>query len=680
MCFFHTLALADGAPGGSAPATPGGPGARPATGLDLSLRDPQVRPQDDLYAYTSGRWLRDTELPADRARYGAFDQLRDQSELQVRAIIEDLAARQAPAGSNARKVGDLYRSFMDETTIEALGTKPLQPLFARIDALQDRADLPALLGELLALDIPQPVGFYVAQDDRDSTTYRVQLTQNGLGLPDRDYYLKDDDARLKQVLKDYQAHIAAVFRHLGEADPDAQAERVVNFETVLAKYQLSRAELRDPVARYHRMTLAEADALAPRMGLAAILKAAGVPLQRDDALLVVTPEFFSGVGQAWPHLPLDTLRSYLKWQVARTLMPLLDRASVDLSFSFYGKTLRGIPENRPRWKRGVELVEHSLGEAVGEEYVHRHFSPVAKARMDALVGQLLAAYRERIDHLDWLGPDTRKAAQEKLAQYTVKIGYPTRWRDYSGLEVVAGDLVGNRNRSVRFENAYDLAKLGHPVDREEWHMTPQTVNAYYNPSLNEIVFPAAILQPPFFNADADDAVNYGAIGAVIGHEISHGFDDQGAQYDGQGNLRDWWTAQDHATFAARTGKLVAQYERYAPVPGYPVNGRLTLGENIADNSGLSIAYKAYHRSLGGKPAPVLEGLTGDQRLYMGWATVWRAKVRDSESIRLVKVDPHAPAAVRGNGTLVNQAGFYEAFGVKPGDKLYVAPEDRVDLW
>ncbi len=666
MCFFHAEAQAD-APKGS--------------GLDLSYVDAAVRPQDDLYRHLSGKWLRDEPLPGDRARYGSFDKLADDAELKTRAIIEDFASRSdLPAGSDGRKIADLYHSFMDEATIEKLDSKPLLALFRHIDQTHDRAHLPQLMGDLSDRGITLPIAPGVSQDERNSTQYAVHVFQDGLGLPDRDYYLKDDDARLLEVRKAYEAYIVQVLTMLKQPAPAAAAKRILAIETLLAKAQITKVALRDPVKTYNKMSLADLKLIAPAYGWEEFFKAAGIPLQHVQEIIVGTPSFFEDTTKAWAELPMTDIRLYLKWQAARAMSPLLSKRFEQAHFDFYGKALRGIPENRPRWKRAVELVQRGLGESVGREYVERHFPPQAKARMDELVANLMTAYRQSIDGLTWMTPATREAAQAKLAKYSVKIGYPKTWRDYSKLQVRPDDLVGNRVAIAHFLNAREIAHLGQPVDHEEWEMTPQTVNAYYNPGKNEIVFPAAILQPPFFDFQADEAVNYGGIGAVIGHEISHGFDDAGSQFDGDGNLRDWWTKEDHAGFAERTGKLVAQYERYEPIPGYKVNGRLTLGENIADNSGLAIAYKAYRLSLAGKEAPVIDGMSGDQRLYMGWAQVWRGKARDSEAIRLLKVDPHSPAAVRGNAPLVNQPGFYSAFGVKEGDKLYLPEDQRVILW
>lgn len=667
MCFFHTSAEANDH-------------SHPS-GLELNYIDRSVRPQDDLYGYTSGIWLKDAELPSDRARYGSFDELRDKAELQVRTIIEELASRKdLTPGSDAQKIADLYNSFMDEDAIEAIDDQPLKSEFAKIDAIQSKSELWSHLGALNLVGVNTPIGIGIEQDGKDSTRYLVYLMQDGIGLPDRDYFLKEDDTKLKAARSAYVEHITQVFTMMGEPHPAEQAKEILAFETALAQAQWSKVALRDPIKTYNKFTPEGLKTLAPQIEWDPLLAASGLPMNQVHELIVSTPSFFEETGKRMDVTSLDTLKSYLKWHAAKRWMPYLSKRFVESDFNFYNKTLRGIPENRPRWKRAVGLVEMSLGEAVGKLYVERHFPPAAKARMDALVGNLMTAYRQSIQNLTWMSAETRAAAQRKLSQFNVKIAFPNKWRDYKDLEVIHGDVVGNIQRHAVFESRRQIARLGKPVDREEWLMTPQTVNAYYNPAMNEIVFPAAILQPPFFNFEADDAVNYGGIGAVIGHEISHGFDDQGSQYDGDGNLRDWWSKDDHLQFDLKTERLIAQYERYEPVKGYHVNGKLTLGENIADNSGLAIAYKAYQLSLNGQPPAVIEEMTGEQRFYMGWAQVWRGKARESEAIRLIKVDPHSPAAVRGNAPLVNQPGFYNAFGVKPGDKLYLPEPERVTIW
>jgi len=677
-CLLLTLSSACALAGGTpAPASPLG------SGIDLQYVDPSVRPQEDFYRHVSGRWLANTEIPADRARFGAFDQLHDLAEKQLRAIIDDLAAdKDLPAGSEARKIADLYNNFMDLPSAEAHGLKPLQGEFARIDRIANQREIPDQLARLAALGATVPILPDVDQDARDSSRYAVYLSQGGLGLPDRDYYLKNDDARLKAVRAEYLKHMAKTLAMAGLKNSGQTAQTILKLETGLAQVQWTKVENRDPVKTYNKTKIDKLADLLPGYDWKRYLAASGIG-DKVAYVIVRQPSFFAGLGKLIETTPLPVWKSYFKWRLLEAYAPYLGQRFVDGDFAFTGKVLRGIPMNRPRWKRGVSLVEQSMGEGLGRLYVAKHFPPEYKQRMQALVGNLLTAYRQSIETLDWMSPETKQEALVKLSKFTPKIGYPDQWRDYSALEVKPNDLVGNVMRAQRFEYQRSIAKLGKPIDRGEWEMTPQTVNAYYNPRMNEIVFPAAILQPPFFNPAADDAVNYGGIGAVIGHEISHGFDDQGSQSDGDGNLRDWWTKQDHEKFALRTQALVAQYGAYSPLPGYPINGKLTLGENIADNSGLAIAYKAYRISLGGNgahEAPVLDGYTGDQRFFIGWAQIWRGKSRDAETIRLIKIDPHSPPMFRVNVPLQNQQAFYAAFGVKDGDKMFLAPEQRIGIW
>ncbi len=651
------------------------------SGLEARYFDPTVRPQDDLYRYINGKWLDTVTIPADKARYGAFSELADAAEMQLRGIVDELLQGQLPPGdSEAQKIRDLYASFMDEARLDTLGRQPLQTELNAIDALSSPADVIARMAYLVQRGVNVPLVPYVHQDNRDSTRYAVDLYQAGLGMPDRDYYLQDgEDGTYKKIREAYQAHIASLLTLAAQPQPADAAKKILTLETALAKAQWDKVTNRDPIKTYNKYPLDQLKTLAPAFDWPVFMQAAGV-VNKVDYLLVSQPSYVTAYSQLLRSEPLPVWKAYLKWRVLSDYAPYLSKAYVDANFDFAGKTLRGIPENRPRWKRGLTLVESAIGEGLGKLYVTKYFPPDNKQRMEVLVGNLLTAYRQSIDNLDWMSDTTKQAAQQKLAKFTVKVGYPQEWRDYSALKTVAGDLVGNVMRAQQFDYQRELNKLGKPIDRNEWHMTPQTVNAYYNPEMNEIVFPAAILQPPFFNAKADDAVNYGGIGAVIGHEISHGFDDQGSQYDGDGNLRDWWTKQDHDKFSAKTQALVAQYAAYEPVPGYKVNGQLTLGENIADNSGLAIAHKAYLLSLNGKSAPVLDGLSGEQRFYAGWAQVWRNNIRDKEAIRLVATDPHSPAQFRAWGAAVNQRAFYEAFGVKPGDKMYLPPEQRVHIW
>ncbi|MDB5748663.1 MAG: peptidase [Massilia sp.] len=652
----------------------------PISGIDTQFIDPSVRPQDDFFTHLNGKWLKATEIPADKASHGTFMQLRDDSQVHVRGIIE--AAQKDPskkAGTDVQKIGDLYASFMDEARLETLGVKPLASELQRIRTLKDKKAIPGLVAHLSKIGVGTPYGIRVGQDARASTKYATYIGQGGLGMPDRDYYLKLEDKRMADTRAKYEAHVAKVLTLAGEKNAAAQAKAIVDFETELARVQWTKVENRDPVKRYNKMSVAELGALTPGYDWNAALAASGVG-NKLDYVIVAQPSYLTGFNAVLAKTDLATLKSYFEWHLLREYSPYLSKAFVDANFAFYGTALTGTTENRPRWKIGVSIVEGALGEATGRQYVARYFPAERKARMEELVKNVTAAYKQSIDELDWMTPATKVEAQAKLAKFVPKVGYPNKWRDYSKLAIRKDDLVGNVKRASEFGYNRNIAKLGKPIDREEWGMTPQTVNAYYSSSMNEIVFPAAILQPPFFDMRADDAVNYGAIGAVIGHEIGHGFDDKGSQSDGDGNLRDWWTKADRDAFQARADMLVKQYNNYSPLPGYNVNGELTLGENIGDNSGLAIAYKAYKISLNGKPAPVIDGLSGDQRFFMGFGQVWRSKMREAQQIVQVKTDPHSPGQFRANGTVMNHPAFYEAFGVKEGDKMYLAPKDRVKIW
>jgi putative endopeptidase len=654
--------------------------AAPVSGIDLQYVDTSVRVQDDPNRYLNGKWLASTQIPDDKPSFGTFNKVYDDAQDQLKLIVDAAAGdTRSPAGSDQGRIRDLYHSFMDESRLEKLGSRPLSQELNGIAALNSTAGMPALLAHLQRIGVETPFTPNVHLDNHDATRYIVDLGQSGLGLPDRDYYLKDDDATLKKIREQYQAHVAHTLGMLGDKNAEEEARQIVALETQLAQVQWSKVENRDPVKTYNKVELAKLPALMGGFDWHRYFVSAGVD-GKLDYLIISQPSYLQALGKALQDVPLATWKSYLRWHLLSGMSPYLSKAYVDDRFAFYGTVLRGVPQNRPRWKRGIQLVDGAIGESLGKLYVERYFPPEQKQRTEALVQNLLTVYRQDIGTLDWMGPDTRREASTKLDKFTVKIGYPARWRDYSSLTIRADDLVGNVIRANEFDSQRNINKLGRPVDRTEWDMTPQTVNAYYNPEMNEIVFPAAILQPPFFNAAADDAVNYGAIGAVIGHEISHGFDDQGSQYDGDGNLRDWWTAEDHQRFAAKTHQLVAQYSAFEPVPGYHLNGELTLGENIADNAGLAVAFKAYKLSLAGGSAPLIDGLTGEQRFYLGFTQVWREKMRDNYAIELIKSDPHSLAVDRILGTLVNQPGFYAAFDVKPGDGMYRAPEQRVILW
>jgi putative endopeptidase len=651
-----------------------------SSGIDPANLDPATRPQDDLYEHANGGFMASHPMPPDKAWYGVFIKVRDDTLAQLRIIVEGLQANPAAVhDDDSRKIRDLYASYMDEGRIEAQGVSPLSAELARVDALSGKEQVAELIAHFNQVGIDAPYRPQVHQDARNSTRYVVDLAQSGLGLPDRDYYLKEDDAKLAEMRSKYRAHVEKLLTLAGQGASAQRTGDIVALETALARAQWTRVENRDPVKRYNPVEVEKLASVAPGYDWKRYLAAADYD-GKVGTIIVSQPSYLAGFAKLLDETPLETWKAYFRWRVVEAFSPYLSKAFVDESFDFNGHILRGIPQNRPRWERGLEMVQGSMGFALGRIYVDRYFPPQSKARMDALVKNLLAAYGGSIDGLEWMSPETKKEARAKLAKFTPKIAYPVKWRDYSRLRIDPSDLVGNLERAHRFEFERNVAKLGKPVDRDEWHMTPQTVNAYYNPEINEVVFPAAILQKPFFDPLADDAVNYGGIGAVIGHEISHGFDDSGSQYDGLGNLRNWWTRQDHENFDARTAALVAQYDAYSPIPGYHLNGKLTLGENIADNSGLAIAWKAYRLSLGGREPPVIDGLTGAQRFYMGWASVWGENMRDEEQIRRIKIDPHSPGRFRANGAASNQASFYEAFGVKEGDKMFLPPERRVTIW
>jgi predicted metalloendopeptidase len=651
----------------------------PISGIDTQYIDASVRAQDDFFTHLNGGWLKTTRIPDDKSSWGSFAKLRDDTLPQLRGLIEEAQAHKAKPGTDEQKIADLYASYMNEAVLERLGAKPLAGELSSIRGIKDKKALPGLIAHLNRIGVPTPYAVDVGQDARDSTKYAASIAQNGLGLPDRDYYLKKDDARLAGIRDKYQAHVEHILTLAGHKDAAADAKAIVALETALAQVQWTKVENRDPVKRYNKTEIAKLGELAPGYDWNDAMGKAGVAT-KTTTVIVNQPSYLAGFAKVVDATDLATWKAYFEWQLLRDASPYLSKAFADADFAFYEGVVSGVAVQEPRWKRGVRVVEGAIGEGLGKLYTAKYFPAERKARMEALVQNLMAAYKDSIDTLDWMSPETKREAQAKLAKFTTKIGYPSKWRDYSALTVVSGDLAGNMRRAAEFNYKRNLAKLGQPVDREEWGMTPQTVNAYYRSTANEIVFPAAILQPPFFDARADDAVNYGGIGAVIGHEISHGFDDKGSQSDGDGNLRDWWSTEDRARFKAKADALTRQYDGYSPLPGYNVNGALTLGENIADNSGVAIAYKAYKLSLGGKPAAVIDGLTGDQRFYMGFGQVWRSKMREEQQIKQIKTDPHSPGQFRANGTMRNQPGFYEAFGVKEGDPMYLAPDQRVIIW
>jgi neprilysin/putative endopeptidase len=653
------------------------------SGIDLSHVDSAIRPQDDLFGHVNGRWLAGHQMPADRATDGAFRELHDRAEEQVRELIEQAAASGAPPGTDEQRIGDLYASFMDEQTIAARGVAPLRDELAGVEQATDPDELARVLGALQRTGVGGGTGVYVDTDSKNSTRYLLHLNQSGLGLPDESYYREERHA---EILAAYPRHIAAMFALVygGSADDHAgTAERIVALESKLAAAHWDVVKRRDADLTYNLRTFADLAAEAPGFDWAGWLGALGTTPEKVAELVVRQPDYLTAFARLWVSEDLEDWKAWLRWRVIHSRAFLLTDDLVAEDFDFYGRRLSGTEQIRDRWKRGVSVVESLLGFAVGKLYVERHFPPHAKERMDELVANLLQAYRVSINSLDWMTPATREKALAKLERFTPKIGYPARWRDYTGLVITRDDLYGNYQRGYAFEYDRELNKLGGPVDRDEWFMTPQTVNAYYNPGMNEIVFPAAILQPPFFDAEADDAANYGGIGAVIGHEIGHGFDDQGSKYDGDGNLVDWWTDEDRAEFAKRTKALIEQYDAYTPRgldEQHKVNGAFTVGENIGDLGGLSIALLAYRLSLKGGQAPVIDGLTGEQRVFFGWAQVWRTKSREAEAIRRLAIDPHSPPEFRCNGVVRNIDAFYEAFGVTEDDALYLPPEQRVHIW
>lgn len=654
------------------------------SGLDQNAFDANVRLQDDLYRAVNGTWLERTEIPADKSNYGSFTMLDDLSQQRIREIIESTLAASNPRGSEAQKIADMYRSFMDEPRVEKLGISPLSESLARIDNLQDMNDVIKYFGYAQTVSVSTPLVLIVDQDDKNSTQYIVAMIQSGTTLPDRDYYLQDDE-KFVAAREALHSYVHQLFQLANLPDGKNAADHILALEKQLAEVQWERTELRDAEKRYNKFAFADLAKLTPHLNCEDLFTEAQIADRGD--VIVTAPSYFEGLDRLLTETPLEIWQQYLKFKVIDAAAPFLSQSFVDAHFDLHQKALAGVPEQKPRWKRGVELIAGAgagdfgaLGDAVGQLYVERHFGAESKARMEQLVANLLTAFDQSIDELTWMTETTKQKAKQKLARISTKIGYTEKWRGYGKLEVDPQDLLGNVVRSQQLEHTRMVEKLGKPIDRDEWGMTPQTVNAYYNPGMNEIVFPAAILQPPFFDPSSDEAANYGGIGAVIGHEISHAFDDQGSKYDGDGNLNNWWNEKDRQEFKQLTSKLVDQYNQYSPLPGKNVNGELTLGENIADLSGLAIAHKAYRLSLQGQTPPEIDGWTGDQRFFMGWGQVWKRKYRDAEMIKRLLTDPHSPSWYRANGPIINIDAFYEAFGVKPGDALYCAPEQRIKIW
>jgi putative endopeptidase len=649
------------------------------SGIETDELDAGVRPQDDLFRHANGSWIARTEIPSDKARYGSFYMLAEEAEKAVHAIIEE--ATTAEPGTEQRKFGDLYTSFMDEARIEQLGWTAIASDLETAGSPTDIPSFVATLGRLERAGVGGFVQAFVDNDPGDPERYLVFLEQGGIGLPDESYFREDTFADIRDA---YRAHLERMLGLAGIPDAAAAAQRVFDLETEIAAQHWDKVRCRDSVATYNPMTWDAAAALAGDRAalLNGWLDALDVPASSFAEVVVRQPSFLEGLAPLLTDDRLDAWRDWLRWQVIRSSSPYLHAEVVAANFDFYGSKLTGTPELRARWKRGVAVTEGALGEAIGRVYVERHFPGGAKVAMDDLVANLVEAYRRSITDLEWMTDETRAKALDKLSKFTPKIGYPVKWRDYSTLEIVATDLIANVRAVAEFEFQRELGKIGKPIDRDEWFMTPQTINAYYNPGFNEIVFPAAILQLPFFDEGRDAAANYGAIGAVIGHEIGHGFDDQGSQYDGDGKLTNWWTDDDRAAFEARTASLIAQYDALEPrqLPGHHVNGALTIGENIGDLGGLSIAWDAYLLSLDGTEPPVIDGLSAAERFFLGWAQAWRTKLRDEEALRLLSIDPHSPAEFRCNQIVRNIDVFYDTFGVTERDALWLDPEDRVTIW
>ena len=648
------------------------------SGIAIDELSDTIRPQDDLYRHVNGSWIDRTEIPGDKARWGSFHLLAEQAEKDVHAIIED--SQEAEPGTDARKVGDVYASFMDEDRIAQLGTAPLAEPLAAADAVTDVASFLGTVGALDREGVANVIGVFVEPDPGQPTRYVPFLVQAGLSLPDESYYRLEN---FEGTRAKWREHVEKMLALAGIADAGAQADRVVALETEIASHHWDNVRSRDAVATYNLRTWAEIEQLT---GLDLTPWLEGVAPGNPQAFAEVDayqPSFLQGLGTLLIDERIEDWKAWLRFKIIRAAAPYLTDDFVDENFAFNGTELTGVPEIRERWKRGVSLTEGALGEAVGKVYVERHFPPAAKAAMDDLVANLIEAYRQSITKLEWMGAETRERALKKLDSFVPKIGYPVKWKDYSALEIDPADLLGNVRRTSAFEHDRQIGKVGKPIDRDEWFMTPQTVNAYYNPLMNEIVFPAAILQYPFFDADRDDAANYGGIGAVIGHEIGHGFDDQGSRYDDQGALNDWWTEADRAAFEERTKALIAQYDALTPLgldESHKVNGALTIGENIGDLGGLGIAIKAYELSLGGEESPVIDDFTGIQRVFLSWAQAWQQKGRDAETIRLLTIDPHSPNEFRCNQIVRNIDAFYDAFGVTEADALWLPPAERVTIW
>ena len=647
------------------------------SGINKKNMDTKVKPSDNFADYVNGTWYKNTKIPADKASYGAFDLLYDQSQKDVKAIIEEAAKSNAADGSDEQKIGDYYASYTNRKDRNEKGLTPIQPEMQAIDAIANYNDLASFFGTANRTGISIPFNISVYTDFKDPTKYILITWQGGLGLPEREYYLSTD-AKMADIRKKYAAHVEKMLQLAGIENPAESTTKILALETSFATYHMKKEDTRDTQKLYNKYATSDLKTLMPDFNWAAMLTKASI--EKEKNIVVTQVDYLKNLNDIIKKTPIDIWKTYLKWGLINRSASLLTTELDNQNFEFYSKTLNGTEKQEEDWKRAVNTVNAGLGEVVGKVYVEKHFSPEAKERMVGMVKNLLKAYAESIKKLDWMSEATKKEALKKVDKFMIKIGYPDKWRDYSTLKIAKNDLYGNAQRAGAFEYQRNLNKLGKPVDRTEWGMTPQTVNAYYNPSLNEIVFPAAILQPPFFDLKADDAVNYGGIGAVIGHEIGHGFDDQGSTFNGDGVLKNWWTPADLAAFKGKTSALIAQYSSFKAFPDLNVNGEFTLGENIGDLGGLSIAIKAYRATLNGKEAPVMDGFTGMQRVFLGWGQVWGEKTREEALRSQIARDPHSPAKFRINGVVRNVPEFYEAFNIKPTDSLYLAPEKRVKIW
>jgi putative endopeptidase len=646
------------------------------SGIEKENFDLSVAPDEDFFRYVNGQWLAKTKIPDDQSNYGSFTALDIETKEAIKKLIEEASSQKTPSAI-AKQVGDFYRSYTDIAQRNQAGLKPIQGMLSQIQAVQNKDQLIQVAGKLSRRGVSSFYSFYIEPDAKRSDQYAIYVNQDGTTLPDRDYYLEDAE-RYQAALAAYAKFIEGMLKELNWPNPPDASNKIIELERSFAQSQWTQVELRDPIKGYNKMLASELASSYPDVRWSDYATAAGLPTGFD--VIVGQPSFMLGASKTLIQSDLETLKAYLAFQLLDTFAPLLTESLERMHFDFHETTLSGVTEQEPLWRRGVDACNGLLGMPVGQLYVEKYFSPKSKEKMNALVKNLMVAFEKRIDQLEWMGNGTKQRAKEKLAQFTPKIGYPDVWKDYSGVKIVPNDVIANMGEILEFEHNYQINKLGKPINRNEWFMPPQTINAYYNPLMNEIVFPAAILQPPFFNLEADDAVNYGGIGAVIGHEISHGFDDSGRKYDGKGNLVNWWTTSDQEEFDARSTKLIKQYDGYKPFPSDNVNGKFTLGENIGDLGGMSVAYTAYQLSLQGKEAPIMDGFSGDQRFFISWAQVWRRKYRDEELKKRLLTDPHSPSQYRCNGIVSNLEPFYSAFKIKPDSKMFIDVDKRVRIW